>query len=144
VVTNQEVLPGCARVRTKCAENTSVGLWCQSRDHRDRASRANRPGQGVVGVLDAPTATIALEGTMQLRPPWWHLSSGITGLRHTRWQRLLRIRGLDSKSDRILLIYAFWHDGDLVYHAPFLSLLRHVGGDANEFVGSLLVLHLVR
>ena len=25
-VTDREVLPGCARVRTKCAEKTSVGL----------------------------------------------------------------------------------------------------------------------
>jgi hypothetical protein len=26
-VTDREVIPGCARVRTKCAEKTSVGLW---------------------------------------------------------------------------------------------------------------------
>jgi len=26
-VTDREVVPGCARVRTKCAEKTSVGLW---------------------------------------------------------------------------------------------------------------------
>jgi hypothetical protein len=31
-VTDREVDPGCARVRTKCAEKTSVGLWGQSRD----------------------------------------------------------------------------------------------------------------
>ena len=29
-VTDREVLPGCARVRTKCAEKTGVGLWGQS------------------------------------------------------------------------------------------------------------------
>jgi len=26
-VTDREVVLGCARVRTKCAEKTSVGLW---------------------------------------------------------------------------------------------------------------------
>ena len=30
-VTDREVGTGCARVRTKCAEKTSVGLWGQSR-----------------------------------------------------------------------------------------------------------------
>jgi hypothetical protein len=34
-VTDREVVPGCARVRTKCAEKTSVGLWGQSRDPRE-------------------------------------------------------------------------------------------------------------
>src|SRR5438128_9701700 len=34
-VTDREVLPGCARVRTKCAGKTSVGLWGQSRDPRE-------------------------------------------------------------------------------------------------------------
>jgi hypothetical protein len=34
-VTDREVLPGCARVRTKCAEKTSVGLWGQSGDPRE-------------------------------------------------------------------------------------------------------------
>ncbi|TVU41208.1 hypothetical protein EJB05_14708 [Eragrostis curvula] len=29
-VTDQEVVPGCARVRTKYAEKTVVGLWGQS------------------------------------------------------------------------------------------------------------------
>ncbi|TVU49074.1 hypothetical protein EJB05_00365, partial [Eragrostis curvula] len=29
-VTDREVVPGCARVRTKCAEKTGVGLWGQS------------------------------------------------------------------------------------------------------------------
>ena len=28
-VTDREVAPGCARVRTKCAEKTSVDLWGQ-------------------------------------------------------------------------------------------------------------------
>ena len=31
-MTDREVLPGCARVRIKCAEKISVGLWGQSRD----------------------------------------------------------------------------------------------------------------
>ena len=30
-VTDQEVAPGCARVRTKCAEKTSINLWGHSR-----------------------------------------------------------------------------------------------------------------
>ena len=33
-MTDRKVLPGCARVRTKCAEKTSVGLWGQSKDPR--------------------------------------------------------------------------------------------------------------
>ena len=34
-MTDRELLPGCARVRTKCAGKTSVGLWGQSRDPRE-------------------------------------------------------------------------------------------------------------
>ena len=30
-VTDWKVAPGCARVRTKCAEKTSIDLWGQSR-----------------------------------------------------------------------------------------------------------------
>ena len=38
-VTDPEVAPGCARVRTKCAEKTSIDLWAnldpaRSNDHR--------------------------------------------------------------------------------------------------------------
>ena len=38
-VTDREVAPGCARVRTKCAEKTSIDLWAsldpaRSNDHR--------------------------------------------------------------------------------------------------------------
>ena len=34
-VTDWEVLPGCARVRTKCVEKTGVDLWGQSKDPRE-------------------------------------------------------------------------------------------------------------
>ena len=34
-VTDQEVAPGCARVRTKCAEKTSIDLWGQSRSRQE-------------------------------------------------------------------------------------------------------------
>jgi hypothetical protein len=49
-VTDREVIPGCARVRTKCAEKTSVGLWGQSRDLRELPG-VTGPSHGVVGVL---------------------------------------------------------------------------------------------
>jgi hypothetical protein len=49
-VTDREVVPGCARVRTKCAEKTSVGLWGQSRDPRELPGVIG-PGHGVAGVL---------------------------------------------------------------------------------------------
>jgi hypothetical protein len=34
-MTDREVIPGCARMRTKCAKNTSVDLWGQSRGPRE-------------------------------------------------------------------------------------------------------------
>ena len=34
-VTDREVGPGCARVRTKCAEKTSIDLWGQSRSRQE-------------------------------------------------------------------------------------------------------------
>ena len=34
-VTNREVAPRCAQVRTKCAEKTSIDLWGQSRSHQE-------------------------------------------------------------------------------------------------------------
>ena len=34
-VTDQEVAPGCTRVRTKCVENTSIDLWDQSRSRQE-------------------------------------------------------------------------------------------------------------
>src|SRR5215216_6234894 len=34
-VTDREVAPGCARVRTKCTENTSIDLWGQSRSRQE-------------------------------------------------------------------------------------------------------------
>ena len=34
-VTDREVAPGCARVRTKCAEKTSIDLWGQSRSRQE-------------------------------------------------------------------------------------------------------------
>ena len=47
-MTNREVLPGCARVRTKCAGKTSVGLW--GRGPRELPG-VNARTRGVVGVL---------------------------------------------------------------------------------------------
>ena len=34
-VTDQEVAPGCARVRTKCAEKTSIDMRGQSRSRQE-------------------------------------------------------------------------------------------------------------
>ena len=34
-VTDREVAPGCARVRTKCTEKTSIDLWGQSRSRQE-------------------------------------------------------------------------------------------------------------
>ena len=34
-VADREVAPGCARVRTKCAEKTSIDLWGQSRSRQE-------------------------------------------------------------------------------------------------------------
>ena len=45
-MTDREVLPGCARVRTKCIEKISVGLWGQSRDLRELPGITARPGSG--------------------------------------------------------------------------------------------------
>src|SRR3954468_757566 len=45
-VTDREVPPGCARVRTKCAEKTSIDLWGQSRSLQEQ-----RPPAGVSGAL---------------------------------------------------------------------------------------------
>ena len=49
-MTDQEVLFECARVRTKCAEKTSVGLWGQSRDSR-KLPGVTGPARGWVGVF---------------------------------------------------------------------------------------------
>ena len=49
-MTDREVLSGCSRVRTKCAEKTSVGLWGQSRDPRELPGITGA-GPGVAGVL---------------------------------------------------------------------------------------------
>jgi hypothetical protein len=49
-VTDREVFPGCARVRTKYAEKTSVGLWGQSRDLRELPGITG-PCHRVAGVL---------------------------------------------------------------------------------------------
>jgi hypothetical protein len=49
-VTDREVVPGCTRVRTKCAEKTSVGMWGQSIDPRELPG-VTGPGHRVVGVL---------------------------------------------------------------------------------------------
>ena len=49
-MTDREVLPGCARVRTKCAEKTSVDLRGQSRDPRELPGVIGSV-QGWAGVL---------------------------------------------------------------------------------------------
>jgi hypothetical protein len=49
-VTDQEVVPGCTQVRTKCTEKTSVGLWGQSRDPRQLPGVIG-PATRVAGVL---------------------------------------------------------------------------------------------
>ena len=49
-MTDWEVLSGCSRVRTNCAEKTSVGLWGQSRDPRE-LSGVTGVSPGVAGVL---------------------------------------------------------------------------------------------
>jgi hypothetical protein len=55
-VTDREVVPGCARVRTKCTEKTSIGLWGQSRDPRELPG-VTGPGHGVAGVLQSRCST---------------------------------------------------------------------------------------
>jgi hypothetical protein len=57
-VTDREVLPGCAQVRTKCAEKTSVGLWGQSINLRELPG-VTGPSHGVVGVLQQLGASSA-------------------------------------------------------------------------------------
>jgi hypothetical protein len=49
-VTDRRVVPGCTRVRTKCTEKTSVGLWGQSRHPRELPG-VTGPSHGLVGVL---------------------------------------------------------------------------------------------
>ena len=49
-MTDREVIPGYARVRTKCAEKTSVDLWGQSGDPSELPG-VTGPAQGWAGVL---------------------------------------------------------------------------------------------
>ena len=49
-MTDRELVPGCTRVRTKCAEKTSVDLWGQSRDPRELPG-VTGPARGWAGVL---------------------------------------------------------------------------------------------
>ena len=61
-MTDREVIPGCTRVRTKCAEKTSVDLWGQSRDPRELPGvTAAGPGVGR-GVTTTPETVARLEG----------------------------------------------------------------------------------
>ena len=57
-MTDREVLAGCARVRTKCAEKTSVGLWSQSRDPRELPGITGA-GSGVAWVLHRSIARLS-------------------------------------------------------------------------------------
>ena len=60
---DEEVLPGCSRVRTKCVEKTSVDLWGQSRDPRELPG-VTAAGHGVAGVLHLvsdPTLAVTRE-----------------------------------------------------------------------------------
>ena len=68
-MTDREVLPGCARVRTKCAEKTSVGLWGQSKDPRELPG-VTGAGPGVAGVLhlvSEPTLAVSRVCVGQMR-----------------------------------------------------------------------------
>ena len=47
-VTDREMVPGCARVRTKCTEKTSVDLWGQSGDPSE-LSGVTGPARGWPG-----------------------------------------------------------------------------------------------
>ena len=51
---------GCARVRTKCAEKTSVGLWGQSRDPRELPGVAapDTTVSGVLHLVSEPTLAV--------------------------------------------------------------------------------------
>ena len=68
-MTDREVLPGCARVRTKCAGKTSVGLWGQSRDPRELSgvTTAGPEWSGCYNKFDSmmlevkPTAELLVE-----------------------------------------------------------------------------------
>ena len=59
-VTDREVLPGCARVRTKCVEKTSVDLWGQSRDSRELPGVTGpvRVWAGVLHLVSEPTLAV--------------------------------------------------------------------------------------
>ena len=53
-------VPGSARVRTKCAGKTCVGLWGQSRDPRELpgVTAAGLGGAGVLHLVSEPTFAV--------------------------------------------------------------------------------------
>ena len=55
-MTDREVVPGCARVRTKCVGKTSVGLWGQSRSRQ--AYAGNRRVIGALQMVSEPTLAV--------------------------------------------------------------------------------------
>lgn len=66
-VTNREVLPRCAWLRTKCAEKTSVGLWGQF------VSLDERPG--CYKMVSKPTSYTGMCGSVTQTSSWhttWH------------------------------------------------------------------------
>jgi hypothetical protein len=68
-VTDQEVFPGCARVRTKCAEKASVDLWGQTRGPRELPG-VTGPSHGVARVLhlvSEPTLAVTRACAGQVR-----------------------------------------------------------------------------
>ena len=52
-MTDRELVPGCARVRTKCAEKTSVDLWGQSGDPSELPG-VTGPARGWPGCYTPP------------------------------------------------------------------------------------------
>jgi hypothetical protein len=65
-VTDREVVPGCAQVRTKCTKKTSVGLWGQSRDPRELPG-VTGPSHGVLHLVSEPTLAVTRACAGQVR-----------------------------------------------------------------------------
>ena len=59
-VTDRELVPGCARVRTKCAEKTSVDLWGQSGDPSELPGVTGpaRGWPGCYNLVSEPTLAV--------------------------------------------------------------------------------------
>jgi hypothetical protein len=66
-VTDREVVPGCAQVRIKYAEKTSVGLWGYSRDPRELPGVTGpcHKEAGVLHLVSELTLAVIRHGRVQ-------------------------------------------------------------------------------